>query len=92
MSKRKFVIKPFKGNQVMDRKRAMEIWGHLKDAIGEIHKKNASKLSFEELYRNAYNMVLHKHGEVLYQGVAHLVTVHLGEVLRTVAGAGDEKL
>lgn len=38
-------------------------------AIGEIHNKNASLLSFEELYRNAYNLVLHKHGDLLYQGV-----------------------
>ena len=34
--------------------------------IKEIRKKNNSGLSFEELYRNAYTMVLHKHGEKLY--------------------------
>ena len=29
----------------------------LKEAIHEINHRNASGLSFEELYRNAYNMV-----------------------------------
>ena len=42
---------------------------HNSTAIGEIHNKNASSLSFEELYRNAYNLVLHKHGDLLYAGV-----------------------
>lgn len=42
-------------------------------AIGEIHNKNASLLSFEELYRNAYNLVLHKHGDLLYAGVKQSV-------------------
>lgn len=42
-------------------------------AIGEIHNKNASSLSFEELYRNAYNLVLHKHGDLLYAGVKQSV-------------------
>ncbi|XP_008586605.1 PREDICTED: cullin-3, partial [Galeopterus variegatus] len=34
-------------------------------------------LSFEELYRNAYTMVLHKHGEKLYTGLREVVTEHL---------------
>lgn len=32
----------------------------LKDAISQIHDHNASQLSFEEHYRYAYNLVLHK--------------------------------
>lgn len=38
-------------------------------SLREIHIKNASLLSFEELYRNAYRLVLKKHGETLYQRV-----------------------
>ncbi|RSH91470.1 cullin-3 [Saitozyma podzolica] len=38
---------------------------------------NASKLSFEEHYRYAYNMVLFKHGDQLYTGVKQLVAEHL---------------
>lgn len=47
----------------MDEKYVENIWHLLKDAIQEIQRKNNSGLSFEELYRNAYTMVLHKHGE-----------------------------
>ncbi|CAI5526714.1 unnamed protein product [Closterium sp. Naga37s-1] len=35
----------------------------LEGAIYRIYNHNASGLSFEELYRNAYNMVLHKYGD-----------------------------
>lgn len=54
------------------------IWNtSLKVAIQEIQKKNNSGLSFEELYRNAYTMVLHKHGEKLYTGTREVITEHL---------------
>jgi cullin 3 len=45
--------------------------------MDEIHNRNASTLSFEELYRNAYNLVLHKHGNLLYAGITDRLTVHL---------------
>lgn len=61
----------------MDEKYVAEIWNLLKNAIQEIQRKNNSGLSFEELYRNAYTMVLHKHGERLYSGVRKVVTDHL---------------
>ncbi|CAF1635370.1 unnamed protein product, partial [Adineta ricciae] len=55
-----------------------DIWNtSLKAAIQEIQKKNNSGLSFEELYRNAYTMVLHKHGEKLYTGTREVVIEHL---------------
>lgn len=61
----------------MDEKYVAEIWALLKNAIQEIQRKNNSGLSFEELYRNAYTMVLHKNGELLYSGVQDVVTNHL---------------
>lgn len=61
----------------MDDKYVESIWNLLKNAIQEIQKKNNSGLSFEELYRNAYTMVLHKHGERLYTGLKEVVTHHL---------------
>ncbi|KFM81912.1 Cullin-3-A, partial [Stegodyphus mimosarum] len=61
----------------MDEKYVQTIWSLLKNAIQEIQKKNNSGLSFEELYRNAYTMVLHKHGERLYTGLREVVTDHL---------------
>jgi len=61
----------------MDVRYVENIWCGLKSAIGEIQKKNNSGLSFEELYRNAYTMVLHKHGDKLYSGLRDVVTEHL---------------
>lgn len=49
-----------------------EVWGVLAASLREIHTKNASKLSFEELYRNAYKLVLRKRGEMLYEKVKEL--------------------
>lgn len=61
----------------MDEKYMETTWTLLRNAIQEIQKKNNSGLSFEELYRNAYTMVLHKHGERLYTGLKEVVTTHL---------------
>lgn len=44
-------------------------WGTIEAAFREIHTKNASKLSYEELYRHAYRIVLKKKGENLYNKV-----------------------
>jgi len=66
----------------MDEKYVENIWHLLKDAIQEIQRKNNSGLSFEELYRNAYTMVLHKHGERLYNGLKEVVTAHLETKVR----------
>lgn len=46
-------------------------------AITQIYNKNASLLSFEELYRNAYNLVLRKQGAKLYEAVSDLMSSHL---------------
>jgi len=58
------------------------IWQHLRAAIQEIQRKNNSGLSFEELYRNAYTMVLHKHGDRLYTGTRDQVSEHLRNDVR----------
>ncbi|KAK2489941.1 hypothetical protein MC885_004738 [Smutsia gigantea] len=63
----KMQIRAFPGN----------VWDLLKNAIQEIQCKNNNDLSFEELYRNAHAMVLHKHGEKLYTGLREVVTEHL---------------
>ena len=45
------------------------VWGTLGASIRQIHVKEASSLSFEQLYRNAYKIVLKKRGESLYEKV-----------------------
>jgi len=49
--KTKITIKPFRHQVTMDASYADTTWDLLSNAIHEIHKKNASGLSFEELYR-----------------------------------------
>ncbi|KAF2687674.1 Cullin-domain-containing protein [Lentithecium fluviatile CBS 122367] len=44
-------------------------WDIIQAAFREIHTKNASRLSYEELYRHAYRIVLKKKGEDLYKKV-----------------------
>ena len=86
----KFVIQPFKHTQQMDEDFANRTWQTLHDAIREIHRQNASGLSFEELYRNAYNMVLHKFGDKLYQGLESTITKHLQAVAKEIFEQNDE--
>ena len=77
----------------------------LKSSLTEIHSKRASQLSFEELYRNAYKLVLKKRGETLYERVKDferewltdevrpgLEAVFTPSLLATLTGAGGQKL
>lgn len=88
--KPKITIKPFRHQVSMDPNYADNTWKLLKGAILEIHKQNASGLSFEELYRNAYNMVLHKYGDKLYKGLQQVVDEHLKGVANGVADAVED--
>jgi cullin 3 len=76
----------------MDRNAAQAIWEILANAIDEIYNRNASQLSFEELYRNAYNLVLHKHGTLLYDGVSEKLSSHLLDTVNRLAEVEDPKL
>jgi len=84
------VIKPFQKDHQMDEEYASKTWQTLHNAIHEIHRQNASGLSFEELYRNAYNMVLHKFGDKLYNGLVDTITQHLSIVAGEVASTADD--
>eukprot|EP00406_Dinophysis_acuminata_P006786 CAMPEP_0179220922 /NCGR_PEP_ID=MMETSP0797-20121207/5897_1 /TAXON_ID=47934 /ORGANISM="Dinophysis acuminata, Strain DAEP01" /LENGTH=750 /DNA_ID=CAMNT_0020927633 /DNA_START=123 /DNA_END=2375 /DNA_ORIENTATION=- len=76
----------------MDEKESNKTWECLKHAIHQIHQHNASSLSFEELYRNAYNLVLHKYGELLYNGVQGVVADHLKSVAQKCVDCPDDRL
>lgn len=76
----------------MDEKESNRTWECLKHAIHQIHQHNASSLSFEELYRNAYNLVLHKYGELLYNGVQGVVADHLKSVAQSCVDCPDDRL
>ncbi|KAL6324877.1 hypothetical protein AAG906_019785 [Vitis piasezkii] len=85
--KRNFQIEAFKHRVVVDPKYAEKTWKILEHAIHEIYNHNASGLSFEELYRNAYNMVLHKFGEKLYSGLVSTMTHHLEVISKSIEAA-----
>ena len=87
----RFVIAPFRHNSQMNEEFATQTWETLHRAIHEINKQNASALSFEELYRNAYNMVLHKFGDKLYNGLVETISAHLRTVAEEVQRATDEQ-
>jgi len=76
----------------MDRTVATQTWQALANAIDEIYNRNASQLSFEELYRNAYNLVLHKHGTLLYEGVSDKLSSHLLETVGHLIEVPDSSL
>lgn len=68
-------IQAFPGS--IDEEHANDIWNLLKTGIQDIQRKSPSALTFQELYRNAYNMVVHKHGDKLYTGLREVITEHL---------------
>jgi cullin 3 len=82
-------ILPFKHSVQADPKYAERTWESLKEAIKEICKHNTGVLSYEELYRNAYNLVLHKHGDMLYRGLEDCLTELLTQVVKQVAGHAE---
>ncbi|KAL6710447.1 hypothetical protein ACN47E_008495 [Coniothyrium glycines] len=57
-------------------------WATIEAAFREIHTKNASKLSYEELYRHAYRIVLKKKGEQLYNKVHEFESTWLSSEVR----------
>jgi len=71
----------------MDETAAEESLALLKKGIIEIQNGNASNLRFEELYRKAYTLVLHKHGRMLYDGVEEVIVNKLEETAQIL----DEK-
>ncbi|GAA0165905.1 ubiquitin-protein ligase [Lithospermum erythrorhizon] len=85
--RKNFQIEAFRHRVVVDPKYAEKTWKILEHAIHQIYNHNASGLSFEELYRNAYNMVLHKFGEKLYSGLVTTMTAHLEELGKSIESA-----
>lgn len=52
-------------------------WLILANAISQIQNKNVSNLSYEQLYRKAYMLVLRKFGGKLYDNVTEAIKNHL---------------
>ena len=63
-----------------------DTWDRLKEAIVQIQRHNESKLSFEELYRCGYNLVLHKEGGKLYAGLIELLSAEMHRTANAILG------
>jgi cullin 3 len=87
----RLVIEPFRTTMQTDPQFATKTWGVLENAIGEIFNANASHLSFEALYRASYNMVLHRHAELLYSNLRNVIEAHLATQAAEVAGKNDDE-
>eukprot|EP00054_Salpingoeca_dolichothecata_P025251 m.174938 g.174938 ORF g.174938 m.174938 type:complete len:733 (+) comp25290_c1_seq1:50-2248(+) len=86
----KIRIRPFRSVSV-DPEYVEKTWALLEHAIVQIQERNESELSFEELYRNAYNLVLHKHGTVLYKGLVNTISRHMITLKRRIESAMQNK-
>ncbi|KAL8274169.1 hypothetical protein Esti_002011 [Eimeria stiedai] len=69
---------------------AERMWICLRDAFQQIFNHNAASLSFEELYRYAYTLVLHKRGQKLYEGAYFCLEAQLREVAASLQGQEEE--
>eukprot|EP01031_Cornospumella_fuschlensis_P028471 gene28471-34368_t len=76
----------------MDVPTAKTTWASLSRAIDEIYNQNNSNLSFEESYRYGYNLVMQKHGDLLYEGLKITLTKHLQVTFQIIAAAHSEQL
>lgn len=60
------------------------LWGTLRESFCDIHKRNASRLAFEALYRASYKIVLKKKGPQLYEKVKAFETEWFSEQVMPV--------
>ncbi|KAJ0419409.1 Cullin [Aspergillus carlsbadensis] len=68
-------------------------WKNLSSSLKRIHTKNASELSFEQLYRDSYNIVRFQRGDELYERTKQLEKEWLcEEVQKQVVGGISSSL
>lgn len=88
--KERYRIEPFRHRVDLEPDYKEKTWELLESAMVAIFDHNPSKLSFEELYRSAYNMVLHKFGGYLYDNVMRTISARLEVVGREVEAKAGE--
>ncbi|CCG83406.1 Cullin-3 [Taphrina deformans PYCC 5710] len=67
-------------------------WALLSEAFRAIHQQNAGNYTFEELYRNAYQIVLNKNADKLHAGFRQIVSEHLHNVNKIVLQKSYSKI
>lgn len=76
----------------LDPEYSEKTWQLLENAIKEINADRSSGLSFEELHRNAYNMVVNKYGARLYNGLKKTTEEHLGKIADKIEKLNGEAM
>eukprot|EP00457_Paulinella_chromatophora_P002608 gb/GEZN01002613.1/.p1 GENE.gb/GEZN01002613.1/~~gb/GEZN01002613.1/.p1 ORF type:complete len:731 (-),score=119.65 gb/GEZN01002613.1/:115-2307(-) len=79
-------------DQDLPQSKAQEYWQSLEHAISEIQAGRASNLMYEELYRKGYMLTLHRHGDMLYEGVSGCIRKRLKDTTAEVASSSREEL
>ena len=79
-------------DNTLNRDQAMQHWATIKDTIVKIYAQKASSLSYEELYRTGYYLVLYKHGEMLYENVKKTSVEMLQPIAVKLIAVPDEDL
>lgn len=87
-----FKIEPFRHPLKVDPDYPEKTWALLENAIHEINNDNSSGLSFEELHRNAYNMVVNKYGPRLYSGLQKTTEEHLAKIADRIEQLNGEAM
>eukprot|EP01091_Cochliopodium_minus_P013835 TRINITY_DN4561_c0_g1_i1.p1 TRINITY_DN4561_c0_g1~~TRINITY_DN4561_c0_g1_i1.p1 ORF type:complete len:746 (-),score=260.77 TRINITY_DN4561_c0_g1_i1:27-2264(-) len=86
----KITIKPLPQSTSTEDNKTLNNWKTLERAIDEIFKRNSSHLSYEELYRNAYHLVIYKNDELLFNNTKDSVSNHLAEIGIPVLNSHNE--
>eukprot|EP01012_Entosiphon_sulcatum_P032361 TRINITY_DN4116_c0_g1_i1.p1 TRINITY_DN4116_c0_g1~~TRINITY_DN4116_c0_g1_i1.p1 ORF type:complete len:748 (-),score=145.49 TRINITY_DN4116_c0_g1_i1:82-2325(-) len=84
------VVPPYINKKgALDLATAKEKWRTIENAIHQIYQQNASTLSFQNLYTSGYQIVLHKHGDILYTGVETTIQHHVVTEREKILGQAD---
>ena len=69
----RFVVQPYKQPHELTYLTVVKFLQKLEEAHDQIGARKSDDLSFEELYRNSYALVLNKHGDALYECIGCFV-------------------
>ncbi|XP_065350681.1 cullin-3-B-like [Cloeon dipterum] len=74
---------PFEHSRMMSEIELQKVWLDLKKAIEEIQQRCTSKhMSYVDLYRYSYELVINQKGNQLYTNLKCVVSKHLTEIVR----------
>ena len=79
-------------DSILNHEQAQQDWQTIRDAIVKIYAQKASTLSYEELYRTCYYLVLYKHGEMLYENVKKTTVEMLQPIAQKLVESTDDEL